>query len=152
MQLTPVSREVHHRSRRGTGVGSVLGLADGGINGEIADKGVTGQSDPFHEEIIIREAAELPYGGEWKGKEGLRALMTKINSLVTLRPVDVEVFDLGENHVITRQVAKMTRGGVDRELEVPMVEIYHLEDGKIREIDVFYKDTKAMVDFMMQRS
>jgi len=131
-----------------TVVRGILGIADSGINGSLTDKSVPGQSDPFHEDIVIREAAELPYGGEWKGKEGLRALMTKIDSLATLIPIDVEVFDVDETHVITRQVAKMSREGSDKELLVPMVEVYRLEDGKIREIDVYYKDTKAMVDFL----
>lgn len=128
-------------------VRGVLGLADSGINGDLTDRSVPGQADPFHDDIIIREATELPYGGEWKGKEGLRALMTKIDSVATLTPIDVEVFDLGEDRVITRQIAKISREGTDRELLIPMVEIYHMEDGKIREIDVYYKDTKAMVDF-----
>ncbi|MDT2005821.1 nuclear transport factor 2 family protein [Rhodococcus opacus] len=135
-------------SRAASVVRGILGIADNGINGDLTDSSVPGESDPFHEDIIIREAAELPYGGEWKGKDGLRALMTKINSLATLIPIDVEIFDLGEDHVITRQTAKLTREGTDKELLVPMVEVYQMEDGKIREIDVYYKDTKAMVDFL----
>jgi len=132
-------------------VRGILGLADDGIKGELTDKGVAGQADPFHEDIVIREAVELPYGGDWQGKEGLRALMTKIDSLATLTPIDVEVFDVGEDHVITRQTARLRRDGSDEELMIPMVEVYRLENGQIREIDVFYKDTKAMVDFLSPR-
>lgn len=66
-----------------------LGLANDGISGDLADLGVAETTDPFAEDIVIREAAGLPYGGDWKGKDGLRDLMTKIGSLAKLTPMDV---------------------------------------------------------------
>ncbi len=134
-------------SKEATIIRGILGLADDGIKGELADMGVAGQTDPFDEKIVIREAAELPYGGDWTGKEGLRDLMTRIASLAKLTPIDVEVFDAGDGCVITRQTAKLTHEASGDELSIPMVEVYKLVDEKIVEIDVYYKDTKAMVDF-----
>ncbi|WP_244970981.1 nuclear transport factor 2 family protein [Gordonia jinghuaiqii] len=121
---------------------------DDGIKGDLTDRSVEGQSDPFHPDIVVREADELPYGGEWKGKEGLRALMTKISSLAHLTVSDIDIFDVDENNVITRQVATFKREGADATLTLPMVEVYRFENEQIIEIDVFYKDTKAMIDYL----
>jgi ketosteroid isomerase-like protein len=122
--------------------------AEDGIDGELADMNEADVQDPFHPDIVIREAASLPYGGDWKGVDGLRDLMTTMRSLTKLSPIDVEVFDAGDDHVITRQTALMEDERTGASLRVPMVEVYRMVDGKIAEIDVFYKDTKAMVDFL----
>ncbi|MCZ4588762.1 MULTISPECIES: nuclear transport factor 2 family protein [Rhodococcus] len=135
-------------SRAAQIVRGTLGLADEGINGDLTDASVEGQADPFHENIVVREAAELPYGGEWKGKEGLRALMTKIQSLANLTVSDIDIFDVDEQNVITRQTATFKRDGADGTLTIPMVEVYRFENDQIVEIDVYYKDTKAMVDYL----
>lgn len=136
-------------TRAGNIIRGTLGLAtEEGIKGELTDASVEGQADPFHEGIVVREAPELPYGGDWKGKEGLRALMTKINSLATLTVSDIDIFEVDEENVITRQTATFSREGSEKTLTIPMVEVYRLDDGQITEIDVYYKDTKAMVDFL----
>ena len=124
--------------------------ASDGIDGDLADMQEADVQNPFHPDIVVKEAAGLPYGGDWKGVEGLRELMTKMRSLTKLSPIDVEVFDGGDDYVITRQTALMEDQESGATLRVPMVEVYRMVDGKIAEIDVFYKDTKAMVDFFEQ--
>jgi ketosteroid isomerase-like protein len=125
----------------------VLGLAsDEHIRGELADRGTGEQPEPFAEEIVIREAATLPYGGDWSGTEGLRGLMDTIASVAKLSVSDVEVFDAGDGHVITRQTANFTIEATGASLSVPMVEVYELREGQITVIDVYYKDTQAMND------
>ena len=121
-----------------------------GIDGDLADMQEVDVQDPFHPDIVVREAAGLPYGGDWNGIDGLRDLMTKMRSLTKLSPIEVEVFDAGDDYVITRQTALMEDEGSGATLRVPMVEVYRMVEGKIAEIDVFYKDTKAMVDFFEQ--
>ncbi|QMS99650.1 hypothetical protein H1R19_10950 [Gordonia jinghuaiqii] len=74
--------------------------------------------------------------------------MTKISSLAHLTVSDIDIFDVDENNVITRQVATFKREGADATLTLPMVEVYRFENEQIIEIDVFYKDTKAMIDYL----
>ncbi|PWI06642.1 hypothetical protein DIZ27_32215 [Streptomyces sp. NWU339] len=127
-------------------------LADEGMKGELADMGPTERPDMFQEDIVVREAGSLPYGGDWNGKEGLRLLMDTIGSITELSPSDIEVFDGGNGYVLSRQTANFTLKSTGATLSVPMVEVYRLVDGKITEIDVYYKDTKAMVDFFSTAS
>jgi hypothetical protein len=128
-------------------VRGTLGLADNGVTGDLVDTGSQSTADPFADDIVVREAAELPYGGEWKGKEGLHDLMTKIGSLAHLTLADVQVFDAGDGWVVARQSARFLDECSADELVIFMVEVYKLANDKIVEIDVYYKDTKAMVDF-----
>jgi hypothetical protein len=126
-------------------VKGVLGLAsEEHITGDLADRGTAEQPDPFDEQIVIREAGSLPYGGDWTGTAGLRSLMDTIASTAKLSVSDVEVFDAGGGYVITRQTANFTVDSTGATLSVPMVEVYELRDGKITVIDVYYKDTQAM--------
>ena len=136
-------------SRDAAIIRGTLGLASEGITGDIVDMGAAEQADPFDEAIVIHEATSLPYGGDWTGKPGLRALMERIASVANLSvsPTGVEVFDIGDGHVITRQAAVFSAPGTSETLTMPMVEVYKLVDGKIVDIDVFYKDTQAMMDF-----
>ena len=122
-------------SRDAAIIRGTLGLASEGITGDIADMGTAEEADPFDEGIVIHEAASLPYGGDWTGKaaEGGSA--------------GVELFDVGDGHVITRQTALLSAPGTGETLPVQMVEVYKLVNGKIADIDVYYKDTKAMSDF-----
>ena len=75
--------------------------------------------------------------------------MERIASVANLSvsPTGVELFDVGDGHVITRQTAVFSAPGTGETLSMPMVEVYKLVNGKIVDIDVYYKDTKAMVDF-----
>ena len=136
-------------SRDAAIIRGTLGLASEGITGDIADMGTAEEADPFDEGIVIHEAASLPYGGDWTGKDGLRALMDRIASVANLSvsPAGVELFDVGHGHVITRQTALLSSPGTGETLPVQMVEVYKLVNGKITDIDVYYKDTKAMSDF-----
>ena len=137
-------------SRDAAIIRGTLGLASEGISGDIAEMGTAEAADPFDEEIVIHEAASLPYGGDWTGKAGLRGLMERIASVANLSvsPANVDLFDVGDGQVITRQTAVFTAPGTGETLAMPMVEVYKLENGKITDIDVYYKDTKALVDFL----
>ncbi|MGX4688159.1 nuclear transport factor 2 family protein [Streptomyces sp. JNUCC 63] len=140
-------------SRDAIVVKGTLGLlAEEGMKGDLADMGPAEQADPFQEDIAVHEAESLPYGGDWKGREGLRNLMDTIGSITELAPTDIEVFDAGDGIVITRQTANFTSKSTGATLSVPMVEIYTMVDGKIQDIDVYYKDTKAMVDLFSAAS
>jgi len=127
-------------------------LAEEGMKGDLADMGPAEQADPFQNDIAIHEAESLPYGGDWKGREGLRKLMDTIGSITELTPTDIEVFDAGDGIVISRQTTNFTSKSTGTTLSIPMVEIYTMVDGKIQDIDVYYKDTKAMVDFFFAAS
>lgn len=103
----------------------------------------------YDENIIIREAESLPYGGEYHGIEGAMKHAegyTKVwDDLQTSveRKMDAEFFDAGDSVIVRwRQ-----RAGKDkREFDSTAVSIYRLRDGKIVESEMF-QDTAAVLNF-----
>lgn len=104
----------------------------------------------YDENIVIREAESLPYGGEYQGLEGAlkhaRGYTGIWNELQTSdeRKMDAEFFDAGGT-VIVRWRQKAVKG--DKKLDLQAISIYRLRDRKIVESEMF-QDTAAILRFL----
>ncbi len=113
--------------------------------------GVLAAYDP---EIVIRDAASLPYGGTYHGLEGAKqhvegAAQTwnpfKPSSVE--RELDAIFLESGEYvTVLWRLKGLDVKSG--RKLDSPTVSVYKLRNGKIVESQMFYSDTAAIVRFL----
>lgn len=109
--------------------------------------GVLGSYD---ENIVIREAASLPYGGEYRGREGAlqhaQGYTQVWDKLQTSQEqkMDAEFLDAGDS-VIVRWRQKAVNG--DKKFDLQAVSIYKLRDGKIVESEMF-QDTAAVLRFL----
>jgi hypothetical protein len=57
-------------------------------------------AETLHEDVVMRQATSLPYGGEWKGHEGVEAWMQAVNGVWSkLEHRDVRIFDAGDDMV-----------------------------------------------------
>jgi uncharacterized protein len=101
----------------------------------------------LHPDVIIDEAASLPYGGSFRGVEGIRTLLATIEPLLKENILRHELIDDG-----VRVAARMTFTFTSKKsgdlITMPVVEIYEFTDGLLSSIDIFYKDTKAMCDLV----
>jgi uncharacterized protein len=111
--------------------------------------GVLADYDP---DIVIREAASLPYGGVYHGLEGaLRHATGYARTWAALQTsadlaTDPVFLDAGEYAVVLwRQRGSASNG---RKLDLPAVSIYKMRDGKIIESQMFHADTKAILQFL----
>jgi ketosteroid isomerase-like protein len=100
-----------------------------------------------HPEIVIREADSLPYGGDNKGVEGFQGLLAKMFEVFELSVDSYEVSDAGA-HVMVNLVMSFTSRASGRVVKMPGVEVYTIRGGQVAVVDVFYKDTKAIVDLV----
>lgn len=104
----------------------------------------------YEENIVIREAASLPYGGEYHGREGAmkhaQCYMKVWDNLQTSaeQKLDAEFFDAGDS-VIVRWRQKAVTG--NRKLDSSAVSIYKVRDGKIVESEMF-QDTATVLNFL----
>ena len=104
----------------------------------------------YDENIVIREAASLPYGGEYRGLEGAlrhaqgyRRAWDKLQTS-NEQKLDAEFFDAGDS-VIVRWRQKAVKG--DEKLDLQAVSIYKMRDGKIAASEMF-QDTAAVLRFL----
>ena len=104
----------------------------------------------LHPDVVVHEAASLPYGGTWTGHEGFADLITKIMSLAELKILDHTGYETAD-----RLIAHMTLGlrchATGDVLTTDVVEIYRVADGLISDIDVYYKDVHALVAFFNKK-
>ena len=96
------------------------------------------------DQIVIREAESLPYGGVYHGVEGYRNLSKKL--VAAWKRVRFEDFTFAgsENTVMARFLMTATSRATGIEVTFPVVEIFDLVAGKIVAIQPFYWDTHAL--------
>ena len=92
----------------------------------------------------ILEAASLPYGGVWKGKEGFSALTAEILKTWDFQGGDWDNVSIGKSSVTLAGTQNMTSRATGRECHLGVVEIYYVRGSKIVALDVFYQDTLAI--------
>jgi ketosteroid isomerase-like protein len=106
-----------------------------------------------HPEIVIREPGSLPYGGEYHGLEGMRRHAARwMRTWAALQPgderkLDAAFIDAGDHVISCWRLRARTPDG-DETLDVPMVGIYKLRDGKLLEAQMFYSDTTEVLRFL----
>ena len=119
-------------------VAVVKRLVEGYVTGDLEAAFST-----VHPDIVLHEAAGLPYGGEWVGLEGFQKLLETIMSDYQLEVLGYEAFDTGAGAMV-RMDTRFTSRRSGAVLEMPIVELYGFTDGLISDVDVFYKDTRAV--------
>ncbi len=106
-----------------------------------------------HPEIVIREPGSLPYGGEFHGLEGMRRHAAGwMRTWAALQPgderkLDATFIDAGD-HVVARWRLRARAPAGDKVLDMPMVGIYELRDGKLAGTQMFYSDTAEVLRFL----
>jgi ketosteroid isomerase-like protein len=104
-------------------------------------------------EVVIREPGSLPYGGEYHGLEGLRQHAAGwMRTWAPLQPeeerkLDAAFIDAGD-HVLARWRLRARATDGSGTLNMPMVGIYELRDGKLVGAQMFYSDTAAVLRFL----
>ena len=104
-------------------------------------------------EVVIREPDSLPYGGEYRGLDGLRRHAAGwMRTWAALQPgnerkLDATFIDAGD-HVVACWRLKARAPDGDETLDLPMLGVYELSDGKLVGAQMFYSDTAAVLRFL----
>jgi len=107
----------------------------------------------WNREIVVREPGSLPYGGEYRGPEGVRRHAAAwLRTWSPLQPGDerklgAAFVDAGDDVVVRWRLRARAPDG-DRTLDMPMVSLYKLRDGKVALAQMFYTDTVEVLRFL----
>jgi ketosteroid isomerase-like protein len=101
----------------------------------------------LHPEFVLTEAASLPYPGDFVGRDGFVDLARKVDAHYRTELLDSSVHDAGE-FAVARLRFRFTARRTGRSTEMPITELYWFTDGLMRRGDVFYQDTKAVLDLL----
>lgn len=120
----------------------------------VEERDVAGVLAAYDSEIIIQDAASLPYGGIYHGLEGAKrhiegAAQTwhhfKPDS--EQRKMDAVFLESGD-YVIVLWRLKGLDASSGSTLDVPTVSVYKMREGKIVESQMFYSEMAAIAQFL----
>lgn len=99
----------------------------------------------LHPDVVAHQAESLPYGGEYRGKDEFRELLTKIGETVEFEITLLGMHD-ADDTIVAVYLAKFTSRASGNSIEMLVSEVYGFTDGLISSVNVFYKDSKAFLD------
>ncbi|MDG4791752.1 nuclear transport factor 2 family protein [Micromonospora sp. WMMD1102] len=98
----------------------------------------------FSPDVVLHQAETLPYGGTWRGHEGLeRFFLAMSRTWETLEMLEQHFLATTSPLVVLTQVHARART-TGRELDFPILQTVTVENGRISEIRPFYWDTAAI--------
>jgi uncharacterized protein len=98
-------------------------------------------------DIVVHEAPSLPYPGDHQGYDGFLRLADAFNSVWEIvSDLDLTFMDAGEAHVVVRVAFDVVTRSTGVPLRLRLVEVYTVRDGRIADLDVYYRDTAAIVE------
>jgi uncharacterized protein len=112
--------------------------------------------DLYHPEVEFHDAPALPYGGSAHGKHAIRERADQASWSGTWNPVQpTETERRMDPRVVATNgeevVVEWRQRGVDRSgerLDMPVLGLYQVRDGKLARAQMFHFDTAAVVAFL----
>ncbi|MFD3663493.1 nuclear transport factor 2 family protein [Streptomyces sp. NPDC058659] len=100
----------------------------------------------FAPDVVLHQAAALPYGGTWRGHAGVeRFFLTMSRVWESFDMTEQEFLATGRTAVVLTRVRARARA-TGRELTFPILQTISVRDGRIAEVRPFYWDTAEIAD------
>ena len=103
-----------------------------------------------HPDLVVEEAASLPYAGTYKGFEGLCEVAQRMYASWAECKVTTESVigdPAGDEFVLLQRMSGLTPR-TRRPFEMPILELYSFRDGLLIGIRPYYWDTKTLLDLL----
>ena len=98
-------------------------------------------------DIVVHEAPSVPYPGDHRGHEGFLRLADAFNSVWEIvSELELTFLDGGDGQVAAVVAYDAVARATGVRLRQRMVEVYTVRDGRITDLDVYYRDTAAIVE------
>jgi uncharacterized protein len=95
----------------------------------------------LHDNFVLHQAASLPYGGDFVGRTGVEHFFRLLSETWgEFGSRDVAYVEVGDRVIATSQMYGTLRSTMTK-IEMPMVQVYRVHDGKLVETHPFYWDT-----------
>ncbi|MDI1294313.1 MAG: nuclear transport factor 2 family protein [bacterium] len=101
-------------------------------------------ADQLTDDFRIVEAASLPFGGLYEGKDALQRLFTKVFAFWEDPVLEQKDITVSGDHVIVILSFHATSRYNGERLEMPLCEVFHLRGDKFSGITPYYFDTAAI--------
>ncbi|WP_405751494.1 nuclear transport factor 2 family protein [Streptomyces sp. NBC_01411] len=100
----------------------------------------------FAPDVVLHQAAGLPYGGTWHGHDGMaRFFRAMSRTWESFRMAGQEILATGETLVVLHRIEARSRA-TGREIAFPILQTVAVRGGRISEVRPFYWDTAAIAE------
>ena len=100
----------------------------------------------FSPDVVLHQAASLPYGGTWRGHEGLERFFIAMSAAWESFELQEQAFLAVDDPLVVHTCVRARARATGRELEFPIVQTITVVGGRITEIRPFYWDTAAVAE------
>jgi ketosteroid isomerase-like protein len=100
----------------------------------------------MHPDVVIHEAASLPFAGEWRGKDALQRLSAAMYG--TWAEASVEIHDItsGKEWAVVVLTLTMTSKKTGNTFSQTLCEAGRIEDGLLKEHRIHYFDAAQIAE------
>jgi uncharacterized protein len=92
------------------------------------------------------EAKSLPYGGTFRGVSAIKAGIQKVFGYWSKFSFDIESIVYGDEYVIAYGHFRATSSANGKSIDMPLAEVWRIQNGKVLLCAPIYSDTKAAVE------
>jgi len=98
----------------------------------------------LHDDFVVHQAGGLPFSGDYHGSQGFFELLNRMDDVLEFTAGPIMTDPLGDDAVAARFRLTFISRASRKSVEMGLVEIYTVRDGRIAELDVYYKDPAAV--------
>lgn len=124
-------------------LGRMFDVEMGFLQSDTGDVGTL--SSAFHSEVVVHEPASLPYAGDWRGLEGIAALLRRMKEVWSDMGVEnLEAMRSGDTVFMTCTL-RLTSRANGTAIKQPFAEVLRFKNGLLVDGTPFYYDTSEIV-------
>jgi ketosteroid isomerase-like protein len=120
----------------------------------VEDRDIEPMYEIYAPDVVIREAASLPYGGEYRGHDGMErhglGYLEAWERFQTGHDRRLEPEFSGDGEMVFVRWRQRAHAADGSRLDLPAVSVYRLRDGCIVESTMHHLDTAALARFFDQ--
>jgi ketosteroid isomerase-like protein len=99
----------------------------------------------FAPDVELHQAAGLPYGGIWRGHDGMeKFFVTMSETWADFDLSDQTFLAVTPDHAVVLTQVRATARATGRAIDFPILQLIRFGEGRIREVRPFYWDTAAI--------
>ncbi|MFJ2665798.1 nuclear transport factor 2 family protein [Nocardia fluminea] len=100
----------------------------------------------FAPDVVLYQADNLPYGGTWRGHDGLERFFLAMSEVWDRFEMAEQTFLADESPLVVLTHVRARARSTGRDLDFPILQTITVDAGRISEIRPFYWDTAAVAD------
>lgn len=98
----------------------------------------------FAPDVVLHQADALPYGGTWRGHQGMERFMIAMSEAWESFEMVEQTFVSAANPIVVLTQVRARARASGQQLEFPILQTITVEAGQITEVRPFYWDTAAI--------